>query len=303
MVTRFVAESGILQIGSWRPRPPKRPFPWPVTDAPGVPRGSFRGALRPYRCAGRVRYGQRVTLRPDHGQAHPRTAGGVPRRPLRTAPRVGFPYAWSVIPGPRPVRPRARSLVLATISAFLLAAGLVAGGCTSAPAATFDPAGPCVTDGKTPGAYPELEALLATELDGDPPTTVDSGRNCTPRNLGSLAAHDVSEVRFAGAVWDLGGSRGVTTAVFAAPGLEAGWVAEFYETSAEVGRKTEDIETSSVSVAGRPGQRIDLRNGESLQSVVVWPSRADGTVNVVLAADVDEATLQGAVEALEIAAR
>lgn len=160
-----------------------------------------------------------------------------------------------------------------------------------------------MADGKTPSAYPELEALLPTDLEGAPPTTVDSGRNCTRKNLGSLAAHGVSEVRFAGAVWDLGGSRGVTTAVFTAPDLEAGWVAEFYETSAEVGRRTQDIETSSVSIAGRPGRRLDLRNGESHQSVVAWSSSVDDTVNVVLAADVDEATLQGAVDALETAAR
>lgn len=236
--------------------------------------------------------------RPDQGQAHRRTA----RKIAAPAIRGGFPYADRVIPRLRQAHPRARSLALATTAVLLLAAGLVAVGCATAPAATFDPAGPCLTDGKTPGAYPELEALLPSSLDGEPPTTVDSGRNCTPKNLGSLAAHGVSEVRFAGAIWDLGGSQGVTTAVFAAPGLEAEWMAEFYETSAETGRKTEDIETSAVTIAGRPGQRMDLRNGESLQSVVVWPSAIDDTVHVVLAADVDEAVVQGAIEALQEAA-
>jgi hypothetical protein len=196
--------------------------------------------------------------------------------------------------------PRPAGRLPALAAAMALAAALaVLASCAGAPAATFDPDGPCVTDGAVPGAYPELEAMLPTSLDGDPPTAVDSGRNCTPQNLGSLGTHDVAEVRFAGAVWDKGGGQGATTAIFTAPGLQAEWIAEFYQTSAEAARRTEDIETSSPTVAGRPGHRIDLRNGESLQSIIVWPSTTAGTVNVVLTADVEEAVVQEAITALE----
>ena len=190
-----------------------------------------------------------------------------------------------------------RSAVVA-LGAVLSLVALVAG-CAGTPAATFDPDGPCVADGAAPGAYPELEARLPSSVDGTPPTTVDSGRNCTPKNLGSLGTHDLTEVRFAGAVWDRGGGSGVTTAIFTAPGLRADWIAEFYETSAEAGRRTEDIVTTTPTVAGRPGHRMDLRNGESLQSVVVWPSTTPDTVNVVLSADIDESIVQAAIAALE----
>lgn len=188
----------------------------------------------------------------------------------------------------------AATVALTTVAVLLAA-------CGGTPGATFNPEGPCVADGAAPGAYPELEAMLPTSLAGLPPPAVDSGRNCSPKNLGSLGTHDLAEIRFAGAVWDMGGGAGVTTAIFTAPGLQADWIAEFYETSAEAGRRTEDIETSTPTVAGRPGHRMDLRNDESLQSVVTWQSTSPDTVNVVLAADVEEPMIQDAIAALEAA--
>ncbi len=80
------------------------------------------------------------------------------------------------------------------------------------------------------------------------------------------------EVRFAGANWDLGSNSGVTLAVFEAPRLEAAWVAEFYEVGARAARRTESVEVGSVAIPdGSSGSRIDALNGESYQSVIVWP--------------------------------
>ena len=167
-----------------------------------------------------------------------------------------------------------------TILVIVLLAGLVA----ACAAARFEPSGPCGADGRAPGAYPGLEAALPTTFRGRAPDKVDSGRNCTPRALATLVAHGVSELRFAGATWDLGSSSGLTLAVFEAPGLEAGWVSEFYEVGARTAKKTESVEVKPVALAGgRSGTRIDALNGESYQTVVVWPD--GGLVRVALVAN------------------
>ena len=57
----------------------------------------------------------------------------------------------------------------------------------AAPPPSFDPTGDCTTDGRAPGAYPDLEALVPTKFMNAAPGTLDSGRNCTATNLGSLA--------------------------------------------------------------------------------------------------------------------
>jgi len=149
-------------------------------------------------------------------------------------------------------------------------------------AATFDPSGPCTTDGRAAGAYPDLEALVPHELGGEAADKVDSGRNCSAAALGSLAGHDVTELRFAGSTWDNGPNAGVSSAIFEAPGLEADWVHEFYKAGAESGRSTEQVVSSSADVGGTTRYRIDTLNGESYQSVVNWQ---DGErVRVVLVA-------------------
>ena len=43
-------------------------------------------------------------------------------------------------------------------------------------------------------------------------TSVDSGRNCSEGALGSLISHDLDEIRFAGATWDLGGGLAASRA-------------------------------------------------------------------------------------------
>jgi hypothetical protein len=141
---------------------------------------------------------------------------------------------------------------------------------SAACAANFDPSGPCTADGRAPGAYPDLEALVPRDLGGQAPTRVDSGRSCTPAALGSLATHGVVELRYAGSTWERGPNSGVTSAVFEAPDLTAEWVHEFYRLGAEAGRNTEEVSSQMVDVGGGTGYRVDTLNGESYQTVVNW---------------------------------
>jgi hypothetical protein len=184
------------------------------------------------------------------------------------------------------------ALVVATLAAMVLGCG--------APAGSFSPNGPCVTDGRAPGAYPELEAKLPPTLGGIGPangngsatadlypTTVDSGRNCTEKVLGSLWSHDVRELRFAGATWDAGGGDGTVSALFTTPSgqpsLEAAWMEEFYKSGAQATSKTENIVITrpTIDPAGEVF-RLDTLNDLSLQTVVVWP--ADDGIRVVIVA-------------------
>jgi hypothetical protein len=143
----------------------------------------------------------------------------------------------------------------------------------SACAATqFDPAGPCTADGRAPGAYPDLEALVPREFRGVAPNRIDSGRNCSESALGSFVAHGVRELRFAGATWDLGSGGGVSLAVFDADSLETSWVSEFFETGARSARRTETVETGLAKLPdGSSAFRLDTLNGESFQTVIAWP--------------------------------
>jgi hypothetical protein len=171
------------------------------------------------------------------------------------------------------VRSSARAaLVVAVLSLLVAACG----------AASFDPSAPCTADGRAAGAYPDLEALVPRTLDGKPADSTDSGRNCTPTSLGSLAGHGVTELRFAGSTWGGGPNGGVSIAVFDAPGLQAGWVHDFYVAGAQSAREAETVEESQPTVNGRPAFRVDALNGESYQTVIDWQ---DGErVRVVLVA-------------------
>ena len=184
---------------------------------------------------------------------------------------------------PRPF-PRGRRHRGATTLAAALTLALAVAGCAGA-AATFDPAGPCVADGRAAGAYPDLEARLPSALGGAAPGTVNSGRNCSDAALGSLVAHDLDEIRFAGATWDLGGGKGVSSVVLGLEGadLPAAWIAEFYEIGARTAKRTDNIETSRPAYPGAgEAWRLDTLNDLSLQTVVTWQ---DGEiVRVVLVA-------------------
>jgi hypothetical protein len=167
--------------------------------------------------------------------------------------------------------------------AGLLIGGMLTAGCS----ASFDPSGPCRADGSAVHAYPELEAQLPTAFRGTAPSEVDSGRACTPEGLGTLAGHGIGELRFAGATWSTGTDSGVSLATFRSEGTTAltrDWLAEFYETGARGGKNVESVDTSEYQVEPSiVARRIDVLNGESFQSVVVWDR--GGRIETAVVAD------------------
>jgi hypothetical protein len=162
---------------------------------------------------------------------------------------------------------------------------------------SFDPAAPCSTDGRLPGAYPALEARLPKTFLGRAPDTVDSGRNCTAAELGTLAGHGIDEVRFAGASWFLSGNAGVTLAVFAGDGLTAEWLGEWYEATARAARNTRQIDPTRPTIGGAPAYRLDTLNGESHQTIIDWTPVGGDAVYVVVTADASTAAIDAATAA------
>jgi hypothetical protein len=165
------------------------------------------------------------------------------------------------------------------VTSILLA--VLLGSCGGA-TATFDPNAPCTADAKLPGAYPGLEALVPKAFEGRPPSHLDSGRNCTPASLGTLAAAGFREIRFAGGLWEVGNRSGVTLAVMQAPGLTADRVADFYEAGARTARNTENVKRFPGTLNGKAGWQIETLNGESFQTIVVLPAPQASTVRVAL---------------------
>ena len=169
------------------------------------------------------------------------------------------------------------------VVAVALMLAVVAAGCGS----SFDPTGACTADGSASGAYSTLEAAIPTTYNGAQPTQLDSGRSCTAAGLATLAGHGVKELRFAGGVWSTGTDSGLSLALFLdqdGPTLDPAWMTEFYAASAAQGKNVQSIDTAAYPISGSVnGQRIDVLNGESFQSVVVW--QRDGWVAVVLVAD------------------
>jgi hypothetical protein len=181
----------------------------------------------------------------------------------------------------------------------VVAALVVAGACSGGPPPSFDPSGPCTTDGRAPGAYPDLEALVPRDYRGAPPNTLDSGRNCTVTNLGSLASLGITEVRFAGGTWTFGAERALVLAKFRSTGLDAESLAAFYAQSAGAASRTEVLAQTALTIAGRPGRRLDTKTGERLQTVVVWPAADLDSVDVVITNDLPDARIQDAIDAFK----
>lgn len=192
---------------------------------------------------------------------------------------------------PDPVSRFARPCVV------LLAIALGVAACSSDAAASFDPTGPCTTDGSASGAYPELEARIPTSFLGAKPERLDSGRHCTAAALGSLATVGFTEIRFAGGTWTFGAERAAALAVFSAPGLTADEMADFYLSGAQAASRTQVLAASSPTLAGRPGRRLDTQTGERLQTVEVWPGATPDLVNVVITNDLPDARIADAVDA------
>lgn len=194
----------------------------------------------------------------------------------------------------RPVAPtvvRPVGLVAVVFSLVIAACG------PSIPVTSFDPASACTTDGRQPGAYPDLEATLPRTYEGQAPVNVDSGRSCTTSALGTLASTGVAELRFAGATWDLGGTTALTVAVFQAEGLTPSAMIAFYAAGARANSKTEKAQIAESTVGGRAASRLDvLQTDGTGQTIVAWPSTEPGTVNVLLAADLGDAKVLAALE-------
>lgn len=187
----------------------------------------------------------------------------------------------------------------ARLSVLVLAAAVLVAACGGGVAPSFDPTGECSTDGRAPGAYPDLEALVPTRYQGVAPNTLDSGRNCTVTNLGSLSSLGISEVRFAGGTWSFGAERAAVLAVFRTRGLNAEALAAFYAQSAHAAPRTEIVARSAPTIAGRPGRRLDTKTGSRVQTVVTWPAADKDVVNVVITNDLPDARIQDAIDAYE----
>ena len=203
----------------------------------------------------------------------------------------GYPSAV-----PRSIRSVPRPGVPLALLALLV---LVLAACARPPEpASFDPASPCTTDGQQPGAYPDLEALLPATFRGGQPQVRDSGRTCTEDGLGSLADAGIEELRFAGATWDLGGSQGVTYAVFDAPGLTPAAMIDFYERGAAASGRTDAMQVRPITLEGRDGERLDAINRNVGQTIVAWPAAEPDRVNVILTAALGEEELTAALAEL-----
>jgi hypothetical protein len=186
-------------------------------------------------------------------------------------------------------------ILVAALAALSLVA--VAGCGSSIPLASFDPSSACTTDGRFPGAFPDLEALLPTAYEDKAPTSVDSGRNCTDDALGILAEAGVDGVRFAGATWELGGTTGLTVALFEGDGLDTATMLAFYEDGARKARRTDRLEVTDTTVVGSPAKRLDVLGTDgSGQTVVVWPADQPDRVNVFLAGNLGDAKVLEALE-------
>jgi hypothetical protein len=182
---------------------------------------------------------------------------------------------------------------------FLLLAAVLAVAACAGPGPSFDPSGPCTGDGSAVGAYPDLEALVPTGYQGGPPERLDSGRSCTPANLGSMAAAGITEVRYAGGTWTFGGERAIVLAVFSAPGLTADILADFYADSAGKASRTQIVGVTAPTLAGRPGRRLDTTTGDRQQTVVIWPAAMADHVNVIVTNSLPDTRIDEAVDAFK----
>ena len=190
--------------------------------------------------------------------------------------------------------PRFRRLAAPILAALFV---VLVGACSSPPASSFDPVGLCTIDGSAPGAYPDLEALVPARYMDAAPEKLDSGRNCSPENLGSLASAGISEVRFAGGTWTFGAERAAVLAVFTAPGLTAPALADLYLESARTANRTKITNATEPTIEGRSGRRLDTTTGSRTQTILVWPSATVDQVNVVITNDLPDARIDDAVAA------
>jgi len=173
---------------------------------------------------------------------------------------------------------RGRGLLAVAVA---IAVGLAA----CRPGATFSAEGACLADGRVAGAYPALEALVPTSLEGRAPDSIDSGRSCTDAALGSLVARGVHELRFAGATWRDGPGAGTSVAVLENPAgeLPVALAEEFYEIGARAAKKTDNVTTRRPSYPGISAAfRLDALNDSTYETIVLW--QGGSVVRVVIVA-------------------
>jgi hypothetical protein len=194
--------------------------------------------------------------------------------------------------------------VIARRSLFLAAAGLLVAACGGSSPPPFDPATPCggVDRQEMKGAYPDLEARIPLQVDGQAADSRDSGRYCAKATLGTLWDAGIHESQFGGGIWALdptGGTSlaGLQLSVFRAPSLTARLLADEYKSGADATNRVTIVSATNEQVNGRPGFRINLLNGDSHQAIVVWPSADGAVIQVVIASDVAESKVQAAVAA------
>jgi hypothetical protein len=185
------------------------------------------------------------------------------------------------------------------------AAVLVAACASSSPPPSFDPATPCggVDRQEMKGAYPDLEARIPVQLDGQAADSRDSGRFCSKATLGTLWDAGIRESQFGGGIWAIdpaGGTSlaGLQLSVFRAPALTAQLLADEYKAGASGTSRVTIVSATNEQFNGRPGFRINLLNGDSHQAIVVWPSADGAVIQVVIASDVAESKVQAAIAAL-----
>ena len=178
----------------------------------------------------------------------------------------------------------------------ILSIALLLAGCVNDATAvgSFDPASPCngVDSQAMAGAYPELEALVPKSLVGVAPTSLVSGRLCSANTLGTLYGHGIHETHFASAVWNRGGGSGIQMTVLEADGLTVANALESYGNGAQNAPKVHSLKTTSVTVNGLAGMRLDIANDDYAQQVVVWPGGAAGRVRVLITSNIHEPDLQ-----------
>jgi len=104
-------------------------------------------------------------------------------------------------------------------------------------------------------------------------------------------------VRFAGGTWTFGAERAAVLAIFTARGLTADALAALYLDSAKAASRTQILATTTPTVAGRSGHRLDTTTSTRAQTVLVWPAVDRDTVNVVITNDLPDARIQDATNA------
>jgi hypothetical protein len=173
---------------------------------------------------------------------------------------------------------------------------LLAVACSGA-APTPDPSASCngVDAPAAAGYYPSLEAHLPTTLAQATPLVLNSGRFCVAASLGSLSAAGIADLHFAGAQFPASDTTGVSLLAYSAPSLTPSMLADAFTAGAAGSTDVNQVQTKAVTVAGRPGIRIQVNNQDVVQVIIFWPSAEVGTVNAVLAAGVDESAIQAAV--------